>query len=281
MSSEALPAPPARRRFLSAPGSIATVARQKVALLVRVALFYAALIGIWQLLYDAQIWSPYLFPSPSEVWDALRTNVESGLIFDSLEQTMRRLAVGFALAFIIGTLIGVACGTMRWVDETAGGLVLGMQSLPSITWLPLAVLWFGLTERAIIFVVLMGSVFAIAISARDGVRNIPPLQRRSAQVLGASRWQTVRYVTLPGMLPSMAQGLKLGWSFSWRSLMAGELLFVSGGLGYLLQIGRDLNDMPLVLAVMGVIVAVGIAFDRIIFAPMESWVRTRWGLNAP
>jgi NitT/TauT family transport system permease protein len=248
---------------------------------VRVVLFYAALIGIWQLLYDAQIWSPYLFPSPSEVWDALRTNVESGLIFDSLEQTMRRLAVGFALAFIIGTLIGVACGTMRWVDETAGGLVLGMQSLPSITWLPLAVLWFGLTERAIIFVVLMGSVFAIAISARDGVRNIPPLQRRSAQVLGASRWQTVRYVTLPGMLPSMAQGLKLGWSFSWRSLMAGELLFVSGGLGYLLQIGRDLNDMPLVLAVMGVIVAVGIAFDRIIFAPMESWVRTRWGLNAP
>ena len=281
MSSEALPAPPARRPFLSLPRSIATVVRPKVLLLVRVVLFYAALIGIWQLLYDAQIWSPYLFPSPSEVWDALRANIESGLIFDSLEQTMRRLAVGFALAFIIGTLIGVACGTMRWVDETAGGLVLGMQSLPSITRLPLAVLWFGLTERAIIFVVLMGSVFAIAISARDGVRNIPPLQRRAAQVLGASRWQTVRYVTLPGMLPSMAQGLKLGWSFSWRSLMAGELLFVSGGLGYVLQIGRDLNDMPLVLAVMGVIVAVGIAFDRIIFAPMESWVRTRWGLNAP
>src|SRR6185295_14539119 len=112
----------------------------------------------------------------------------------------------------------------------------------------------------IIFVVLKGSIFAIAISARDGVRHIPPLQRRAAQVFGASRLQTVRYVTLPGMLPSMAQGLKLGWSFSWRSLMAGELLFVSAGLGHLLQVGRDLNDMPLVLAVMSVIVAIGLAF---------------------
>ena len=134
---------------------------------------------------------------------------------------MRRLAIGFALAFVIGMVIGVrsarCAGSMRrWAASCSA-----LQSLPSITWLPLAVLWFGLTEKAIIFVVLMGSVFAIAISARDGVRNIPPLQRRAAQVFGAGRWQTIRYVTLPGMLPSMAQGLKLGWSFSWRSLMAG------------------------------------------------------------
>ena len=124
----------------------------------------------------------------------------------------------------------------------------------------------------------MGSIFAIAISARDGVRNIPILQRRTAQVFGASRLQTIRYVTLPGMMPSMAQGLKLGWSFSWRSLMAGELLFVSAGLGHLLQVGRDLNDMPLVLAVMAVIVAIGLTFDRLVFNPLESWVRLRWGL---
>ena len=280
MLSDALALPP---RTPLRPRAVAMkpidAVRSRFWLFVRVALFYGALIAAWQLLYELEIWSPYLFPSPSEVWDALRANVESGLIRDSLEATMRRLFVGFALAFVIGTAIGVACGTMRWVDETLGSLVLGMQSLPSITWLPLAVLWFGLSERAIIFVVLMGSVFAIAISARDGVRNIPPLQRRAAQVFGASRWQTVRYVTLPGMLPSMAQGLKLGWSFSWRSLMAGELLFVSGGLGYLLQIGRDLNDMPLVIAVMGVIVAVGLAFDRLFFGPLESWVRHRWGLT--
>jgi NitT/TauT family transport system permease protein len=254
--------------------------RARCWLLVRIAVFYAALIAAWELLHRAEIWSPYLFPSPGEVWEALRGNAESGLLRDSIEATMKRLLIGFALAFAIGTVLGVACGTMRWIDETAGSLVLGMQSLPSITWLPLAVLWFGLTEEAIIFVVLMGSIWAIAISARDGVRNIPVLQRRVARVFGASRWQTVRYVTLPGMLPSMAQGLKLGWSFSWRSLMAGELLFVSGGLGYLLQIGRDLNDMALVIAVMGVIVAIGLAFDRLLFAPMEAWVRQRWGLTS-
>ena len=160
----------------------------------------------------------------------------------------------------------------------SGSLVVGMQSLPSIAWLPLAVLWFGLSPNAITFVVLMGSVWAIAISARDGVRNIPVLQRRAAQVFGASRYQTVRYVTLPGMLPSMAQGLKLGWAFSWRSLMAAELLYSAVGLGHLLQVGRDLNDMPQVLAVMGVIVAVGLAFDRLFFGPVEWWVRNRWGL---
>lgn len=277
MSSESMPVPSAPAespldRLIGGLGS-------KFWLVVRVVVFYAALIAIWELLYRAEIWSPYLFPSPSEVWDALRSNLERGLIQDAVRQTMRRLAIGFVLAFVIGMVLGVACGTMRWIDETLGSLILGLQSLPSITWLPLAVLWFGLTERAIIFVVLMGSIFAIAISARDGVRNIPPLQRRAARVFGASRWQTIRYVTLPGMLPSMAQGSKLGWSFSWRSLMAGELLFVSGGLGYLLQIGRDLNDMALVLAVMGVIVAIGLAFDRLLFAPMESWVRRRWGLD--
>lgn len=283
MSSEAIAAntPGPRNPVITVAAKPVDFARSKFWLLVRIVAFYAALIGIWQLLYEAEIWSPYLFPSPSEVWEALHANIESGLIRESLEATMKRLFVGFALAFAVGMTMGIACGTMRWVDETLGSLVLGMQSLPSITWLPLAVLWFGLSEKAIIFVVLMGSVFAIAISARDGVHNIPPLQRRAAQVFGASRWQTVRYVTLPGMLPSMAQGLKLGWSFSWRSLMAGELLFASGGLGYLLQIGRDLNDMALVLAVMGVIIAVGLAFDRLIFGPLESWVRRRWGLTTP
>jgi NitT/TauT family transport system permease protein len=245
---------------------------------VRQLVFYGGLLAIWQLLYKLEIWSPYLFPSPHDVWVSLRANVENGLIWDSTRASVQRLAVGFVLAFIIGTAAGVACGTLKWVDETLGSLVVGMQSLPSIAWLPLAVLWFGLSPNAITFVVLMGSVFAIAISARDGVRNIPALQRRTAQVFGASRIQTIRYVTLPGMLPSMAQGLKLGWAFSWRSLMAAELLYTAVGLGHLLQVGRDLNDMPQVIAVMGVIVAVGLAFDRFFFGPIEWWVRSRWGL---
>jgi NitT/TauT family transport system permease protein len=245
---------------------------------LRVAGFYGGLLLAWQLVYEAHIWSPYLLPEPERVWLALRRYVDNGVLFDSVVTTMRRMLIGFTIAFLAGTAMGVACGSARWVNETLGSLVVGMQSLPSISWLPLAVLWFGLSERAIVFIVVLGSVWAIAISARDGVQSIPLLQRRAAQVFGAGRWQTVRYVTLPGMLPSMSQGLKLGWSFSWRSLMAGELIFVSAGLGHLLQLGRDLNNMSLVLGIMGVIVAVGLAFDRLVFGPLDGWVRQRWGL---
>jgi sulfonate transport system permease protein len=245
---------------------------------LRIALFYAGLLLIWQLLTSAEIWSPYLLPEPASVLHALQRYVNNGVLLQSIVSTMQRMIAGFAIAFIIGMAMGVATATLPWVDETFGSLVLGMQSLPSITWVPLAILWLGLTEKAIILIVVLGSVWAIAISARDGVRNIPLLQRRAAQVFGASRWQTIRYVTLPGMLPSMAQGLKLGWSFSWRSLMAGELIFVGVGLGHLLELGRDINSMSLVIGIMGVIVAVGLLFDRLIFSPLESWVHKRWGL---
>jgi NitT/TauT family transport system permease protein len=245
---------------------------------LRLIAFYGGLLLIWQLVYNAQIWSPYLLPEPSEVLQSLERYLRNGVLLGSIQITMQRMLGGFAIAFAIGMATGIATATIPWIDETLGSLVLGMQSLPSITWVPLAILWFGLSETAIIFIVVLGSVWAIAISARDGVRNIPVLQRRAAQVFGASRWQTIRYVTLPGMLPSMAQGLKLGWSFSWRSLMAGELIFVGAGLGHLLQLGRDINSMALVIAIMGVIVAVGLLFDRLVFGPLESWVQTRWGL---
>jgi NitT/TauT family transport system permease protein len=244
----------------------------------RAVLFYMGLVALWQGIYSAHIWSPYLFPSPESVYHAFRRVLDSGLLVDSIVATMRRMAIGFGIAFVLGMTIGVSMAMVRWIDETLGTIVLGLLSLPSITWLPMAVLWFGLSEKAIIFVVLMGSMFAIAISARDGVRNIPPIQRRTAQVFGATRWQTYRHVVIPGMLPSMAQGLKHGWSFSWRSLMAGELLFVSLGLGRLLETGRDLNQMSLVIAIMMVIVVIGLSVNRVIFGPLESWVRERWGL---
>jgi NitT/TauT family transport system permease protein len=174
----------------------------------------------------------------------------------------------------------MACGSNRYVDETLGSLVLGLQSLPSICWLPIAVLWFGLNEKAIIFVVAMGSIFAIAISARAGVQSIPPLYRRAAATMGANRFQLIFWILLPAMVPSMTQGFKLGWSFAWRSLMSGELIVTVAGLGHLLTVGRDLNNMSIVFAIMGVIIALGLASDRIFFARVESWVQERWGLQA-
>jgi NitT/TauT family transport system permease protein len=245
---------------------------------LRLVLFYAALIGLWQLVHDLHIWSPYLLPAPEQAFRAVRRYAENGVLWKSIRTTMQNMLVGFSIAFVLGMVLGIAIASWRWLDETLGSLVVGMQSLPSVTWLPLAILWFGLSTKAIVFVVIMGSVWAIATSARDGVRNIPPLQRRAAQVFGASRSQTILHVTLPGMLPSMAQGLKLGWSFSWRSLMAAELLGVGQGVGRLLELGRDLNNMGLVIGMMIVIVLIGLTFDRLVFNPLEAWVRQRWGL---
>ena len=247
---------------------------------LRIAVFYVLVIGGWHLLAQSELWSPFLFPSPVSVFRSLTRNVANGMIPGALQHSVGRLAVGYAISMLIGMGLGVLTATSRWADETVGGIVLGLQSLPSITWLPMAVLWFGLSERAIIFVVLMGSTFSIAISARSGMRGLPPLLARAAGTLGASRWQMYRYVTLPAMIPPMVQGMKQGWSFAWRSLMAGELLFVSVGLGHLLDVGRNLNNINMVFAIMLVIIAVGVAVDRLIFGRAEAWVRERWGFSA-
>jgi len=249
--------------------------------ILRIALFFAALIGIWQLLYSLHIWSPYLLPQPEKVWEAFRHYIDTGQLRPSVEASMQRLLIGYVISVFLGLVIGMACGTNRYVDETLGGLVLGLQSLPSICWLPLAVLWFGLNEKAIIFVVAMGSIFSIAISARAGVQSVPPLYRKAAATMGANRVQLIFWVLLPAMVPAMAQGLKLGWPFAWRSLMSAELIPTgsSRGLGQLLTQGRDLNNMADVLAIMFVILVLGLASDRLFFARMESWVQERWGLR--
>ncbi|MFN0096644.1 MAG: ABC transporter permease [Dehalococcoidia bacterium] len=246
---------------------------------IRLMVFYFGLLGIWQLVAIAEYWPSYVFPGPEDVYRALKFNIDNGDLWHGMQSTMTRMLIGYSASIVIGLGIGVVMGMFDWVDETVGSLVLGLQSLPSVTWFPLAILWFGLNERAIIFVVLMGSVCSIAISSRSGVRSIPPLLMRASRMFGGRTWQRVLYVIVPGMLPSMIQGLKLGWSFAWRSLLAAELLFVSLSLGHLLSIGRDLNDVAQVVAIMLVIVAIGMAVDRVLFGQADRWVRERWGLG--
>ena len=247
---------------------------------VRIAAFYVGLIGAWEVAYLAGAWPPEVFPSPQGVFETLRSTVEDGTVVDATQLTLRRMAVGYSLSIVIGLSVGIAMGTMKWLDESMGTLVVGLQSLPSVTWFPLAALWFGLNEKAIVFVVLMGSVNSIAISARSGVAAIPRSQTRAARMLGAGRWQMYAYVVLPGMLPFLVQGLKLGWSFAWRSLLAAELLVASTSLGYLLKTGRDQDDVSLIVAVMAVIVVIGMVVDRLVFGRLEGWVNERWGMEA-
>ena len=168
---------------------------------------------------------------------------------------------------------------MRLLDQTLGSLVLGLQALPSICWLPLALLWFGLGEQAIVFVVVMGAVLSITLSTEAGVKNTDPLYLRAALNLGARGWRLYLLVALPAALPAIISGMKLGWSFAWRSLMAAELLYVGLGLGQLLMMGRELNDMNQVVAVMLIIIAIGLVVDRLVFTPLETRVRARWGLG--
>lgn len=239
--------------------------------------FFAALLALWHGLASSGIWPPYLFPSPASVWAALAAGFADGSLTLGIGASLTRLCVGYAISLTIGLPLGLLAGSVRWIDQTVGSVVLGLQTLPSICWLPLALLWFGLNERAIVFVVVMGAVLSISLAAEDGVKNTPQAYLRAARNMGARGWRLYTRVIFPAALPGIATGMKLGWSFAWRSLMAGELLYGNSGLGHLLMMGRELNDMTQVLAVMCVIITLGLLVDRAVFAPLERNVRARWG----
>ena len=242
-------------------------------------LFLAGLLAVWEILFRLHLWPSYVFPSPSSVVQSLVDGTVNGAYPLAIVTSLRRIVVGYVLALVIGIPLGLLLGRVKFVQETVGSIVLGLQALPSICWLPLALLWFGLSERAILFVVVMGAVLSIALSTADGVHNTPPLYLRAAQTMGARGFHLYWRVILPAALPAVISGMKLGWSFAWRSLMAGELLYVSMGLGQLLTMGRELNDMSQVIGVMAVIIALGLVVDRLAFGPLERRIRARWGLQ--
>ena len=240
--------------------------------------FFAALLALWEALVSLKIWPEYIFPAPSEVVTALIQGFGNRTFLIGIGGSLWRLVQGYFLAMIVGVSLGLLLAQLRWLKDTLGLLVMGLQTLPSICWLPLALLWFGLNERAILFVVVMGAVFSIAQSTEDGIRNTAPIYVRAARNLGARGLQLYFSASLPSALPSIVTGMKLGWSFAWRSLMAGELLYTLPGLGNLLNMGRELNDMSQVIAVILVIIVLGLMSDQLVFGLLEKRVRERWGL---
>jgi NitT/TauT family transport system permease protein len=240
-------------------------------------LVFFCLLALWQIIYKLEIWPPFLFPSPFNVLDALRLGFADRTFLIGMGISMRRILIGYSISIVAGLALGLLIAMSDFLENTIGSLVLSLQSLPSICWLPLAVLWFGLSENAILFVVLMGSLLAVTINTESGVRNVPKIYLLAGRNLGASGPRLFLHVLLPASLPYLISGLKQGWAFAWRSLISGEMIFVSLGLGHLLMMGRDLNDMSQVLAVMTLIMFLGYLVDRVLFVNLERRLRSRWG----
>lgn len=279
-----------------------------------------AILAFWEGAYrvihsiSPRTWQPWNFPAPSHVLDALLALLRIHTDFGSPISTpgwpiahiegqpesggwalaivnspllianlvsLTRLAVGFVLSIFFGGLIGLAMWRWKGFDQFIGPPLLGVQTLPSVCWVPIAILVLGLNERAILFVMVMGSFAAVAISLRDGLRIIPPLFPRAGLMLGARGWRLYRYVLLPASLPALATSLRQGFSFAWRSLMGAELILqiTPFGLGSLLQQGRDFSDVGEVVAVMIMMVFIGMLADRWIFAQIQSRIQARFGLG--
>ncbi len=242
-------------------------------------LFYVLLVVVWQLLFNSGIWQDFILPSPLEVTQSMTNGFQSNFYLQSILASLARLGIGYAISLVLGLVLGLLIGRFNLLKETVGSLVLGLQGLPSICWLPLAILWFGLNDQAIIFVVVMGALFSITLGVDAGVRNLPPVYLKAARNLGTRGLALYTDVIFPAAFPTIVSGLKQGWSFAWRSLMAGELLYNTTSLGNLLESGRDLLDSAQVVSVMLLIIVIGVTIDALIFGPLERLTRARWGLT--
>ena len=238
-------------------------------------------LGLWQLVVWSG-WRPeYVLPGPGKVFAELRDQLADGRLQRALWLTLGRAARGYVLAMVIGVAVGSLVASSKVVRSAFGSFITGLQTMPSVAWFPLALLLFKRSEAAILFVVVLGAAPSIANGLIGGIDQIPPLQLRAGRVLGAKRWTMYRYVILPAALPGFVGGLKQGWGFAWRSLMAGELLVIIKGhqsIGVLMQNARDLSDTPALMAEMIVILIIGIVVDAVVFSGMERTIRRRRGL---
>lgn len=241
------------------------------------------LLGVWQLVVASGWRPPYAFPGPGETFADLVEGIRDGRLVAATATTMQRAVAGYAAALAIGTVVGVLVSTSRLLRLAVGSAISAIQTMPSIAWFPLAILVFGLTEQAIFFVIVLGAAPSIAMGFIHGVDHIPPLLLRAGRALGARGLAQIRHVVIPAAMPGYVGGLKQGWAFAWRSLMAGELLVIIANrpsLGVQLQFAREVSDASGLLASMVVILVLGMLIDGLVFTRLEQSVRHRRGLTA-
>ena len=247
-------------------------------------LFLIILIAFWQFLYVAatdwlELAKPYAVPHPAGVVESTGTLLKNGTLFAAVAKSMLRVLIGFLISMVIGVLFGILIIQSEYFARNLKPLLLGIQTLPSICWVPFAILWFGLKESAIIFVVVMGSVFSISLAVESGIKEVPPIYIKAAKTMGVTSGRMYTKVIFPAALPTFVAGRKQAWSFAWRALRSGEVMSASVGLGYTLMMGRDLADINQVMTVMLVIILIGIIIDKGIFSSIENHILKQRGLK--
>jgi NitT/TauT family transport system permease protein len=242
----------------------------------------ALVLGIWEIIHLTG-WKQYVLPGPAAVFANLGDQMQHVLLWHAIEITMGRAVVGFALSVLIGAVIGALVSRIKPLRAATGSMITALQTMPSIAWFPFAIILFGATTNAIIFVIVLGSAPSVANGLITGVDYIPPLLLRAGKTMGLSRVALYRHLILPASLPSFVSGLKQAWAFAWRSLMAGELLviiFNQPSIGALLSSAQDQTDMTTAIAIMIVILVLGIIIDML-FSKADAVIRWRRGMTDP
>ena len=242
----------------------------------------ALVLIVWQGAVALQLAPVWVLPTPEMVWKALVDQASQGILFESAFNSLRKGVQGFVISLLIATPLGIALGLNSALRAIARPLITGLQQLPSVAWVPAAIIWFGLSDATIFAVVLLGAVPSITNGLISGIDQIPPLYLRAGKVLGARGFSSIRHIVIPAAWPGYLAGLEQGWAFAWRSLMAAELIAISPalgpGLGQMLDTGRQLGDMSLVLGSIIVIMIVGVLIERLVFSPIRQRTLKNRGL---
>jgi len=264
----------------TAPGGAGRLARRTWSALWPKLAAVVLVLVVWELIHLTG-WKKFVFPGPGTTLSNLWEQAKTGLLWHAIGTTLQRAVLGFALALVIGTAVGALVSRIRPLRAAVGSLITGLQTMPSLAWFPFAIILFGITTPAILFVIVLAAAPSIANGLIAGVDYTPPLLLKAGTLMGLRRVSLYRHLILPASLPTYVSGLKQAWAFAWHALMAGELLVIIANqpsLGVLLSADQDQTDMPSTIAIMIVILVIGIGVDAA-FGVANRAIRRRWGLS--
>lgn len=245
---------------------------------IYVTLFFLLIVGIWYVAALIPVAPSYLLPSPGEVIDRLYTLYADGMLMPSIQMTFVRMITGFLLAASIGLALGLLMSISTLLARALRSFFLGVQTLPTAAWVPLAILIFGLKDSGIWFVIIMSCFPAVAIATCDGIARVAPLWIKVGQTYGLTQFRMVREILVPASFPTIITGLRMGWTLGWHGAVSAELIKSSAGLGFLLHMGREMQDMSQVIGIMLLTILFGLLIDRLVFMTIERRIAKQWGL---